>query len=142
MLTNQPESTAAPLDVRTDFGFYPETVTTLIGWPGYRNLPGKSGLTYLETTAENGHFEGSMLRWLWDRKIITHNPLYLSVFFLFGLLTGGLPSLFALLGLLAGNSTGLGLLLLGSPIPVLGLALLRNVWDSLTRPTEVSLLGD
>jgi hypothetical protein len=142
MIADPLEETEFLFDARTDFGFYPETTTTLLGWPGYRNLPGKSGLTYLETTAEEAHFEGSMLRWLWDRKIITHNPIYLGVFFIFGMLTGGLPSFFALLGLLAGNSTGLGLLLLGSPIPVLGLALLRNVWDSLTRPTEISLLGD
>lgn len=142
MIADPLEETEDLLDARTDFGFYPETATTLLGWPGYRNLPGKSGLTYLETVAEEGHFEGSMLRWLWYRKIITHNPIYLGVFFVFGILTGGLPFTFLLFGLLSGDSASLGVLILGSPLIALGLALLRNVWDSLARPTEVSLLGD
>ena len=142
MSADLPEETEILFDARTDFGFYPETATTLLGWPGYRNLPGKSGLTYLETTAEEAHFEGSMLRWLWDRKIITHNPIYLGVFFVFGMLMGGLPFSFILFGLLSGDSASSGVLILGSPLIALGLALLRNVWDSLTRPTEMSLLDD
>ena len=56
-----PASQSLP-DVRTDFGFYDQKARLLIGWPGYRTRPGKSGLAYVETVAEQAHFESQMLR--------------------------------------------------------------------------------
>lgn len=135
-----PETEFLP-DVRTDFPFFAETSQKLIGWPGYRTLPGKSGLAYLETVAEEAHFEGSMLRWLFTGKVITHNPVYLLAFFIFGMLTGGIPLLLIVFELLSGGSLA-SLPLFGMPVIAVGVALLANIWSSLTRPDEASLIGD
>jgi hypothetical protein len=143
MITYRSDETEFEYDVRADFGFFPETSRSLIGWPGYRTLPGKSGLAYLETVAEEAHVEGLILRWLLIGKVITRNPVYLFVFFIYGMLTGGLPILFIAYGLFLGaNPYGIAVLILGSPIIALGLGLLRNVWYSLTQPEQVSVLDD
>ncbi len=129
-------------DVREDPLFYDEQ-TKILGSPGYRNMAGKSGLGYIESAAEEARFEGQCLRWIFTGKFITHNPIYLSVFFFFGLLFGVLP-----LAVIVDNFFSTGTLQsLFFLIPVLpytagGLALLVNVWRSISNPHGFSITGD
>lgn len=63
----------------------------IIGWPGYRNAAGRSGLGYFETNAEWGHMQGLFIKWLVLGKFRTHNPFYLLGMTFIGLLYGGIP---------------------------------------------------
>ncbi len=60
------------------------------GMPGYRNRPGRSGLDYMETTAEAAHMEGMFYRRLFTFKLRTRNPFYLAMMGGGGLLVSGM----------------------------------------------------
>jgi hypothetical protein len=138
-----PESRYLP-DVRNDFGFYDEKTRILIGWPGYRTRQGKSGLAYAETVAEEAHFEGQMLRWLYFEKFRTHNPIYLLFLFILALLCTAPPLIIILLGFLEhgnGAASIFYLILFGLPI-WFGSALFKSIWLSLTQPEDISMTGD
>lgn len=102
----------------------------LIGWPGYRNARGRSGLGYVETQAEWAHMRGRIFQMMWTGKVITRNPI-----FLFGMLVVGaiysLPLILGLPDILNGSSLGFYVLFIMSPSCFFGLLILRNVFISL-----------
>jgi hypothetical protein len=58
----------------------------LLGWPGYRTRPGRSGLDPLDTRNEAAHMEGTFLRNLFTLRARTRNPFYLFFMFIFGVI--------------------------------------------------------
>ena len=58
----------------------------LRGWPGYRTRENKSGLDYIDSTAEAAHMEGVFYRNLFTLRLRTRKPFYLILMFLFGVL--------------------------------------------------------
>ena len=56
----------------------------LLGFPGYRQRDGRSGLDPIDNENELGHMEGSFARALFTLKLRTRNPLYLIGMFLLG----------------------------------------------------------
>jgi hypothetical protein len=131
-------------DVRNDFGFYDEKTRSLIGWPGYRTWPGKSGLAYVETVAEEAHFEGLMLRWLYFEKFRTHNPVYILFLFAVAFLYAILPLLLILMDFFVnGNNAASLFYLILSGLPILfGWALIKVIWFSIAQPGSPSMTGD
>ena len=113
------------LDSRTVF---------MLGLPGHRTAMGRSGLGYLATCAELAHMEGLMLRWLFTGKFRTHNPIYLFVMFMFGLVCGILPlgAIFFEI-IYSSNFEMIYVLIVGSPYLAIGCALFMNsilsFWD-------------
>jgi hypothetical protein len=74
----------------------------LLGWPGYRTRPGRSGWDPIETDNEAAHMEGTFIRNIFTLQARTRNPFYLFLMFVFGviplallvaLLIGGISSL-------------------------------------------------
>lgn len=129
-------------DVRDDFLFYPER-TRIIGSAGYRILPGKSGLGYIESVAEEARFEGQCVRWIFTGKFLTHNPIYLLMMAFCGLSMGAFPLLFVLMSILAsGRLLSLIVLLPIAPYVAAGIAILINVWRSINQPDGDSITGD
>jgi hypothetical protein len=118
---------------------------SLLGWPGYRAQPSKSGLGYLESAAEEAHMEGLFLRWLFTGKLRTRNPIYLLSLTVFGMLTGGIP---VILTLMAFASTrylfGLFSLIISAPYSLVGIAVLVNVFLSVFTftPNGKNITGD
>jgi len=103
----------------------------LIGWPGHRTRPGRTGYDPLEVDFEAAHMEGVILRQLLTGRFRTHNPIYLFMM----LFLGGLNCLALLLGsisLLTGNLYMLLVLFFYSPYWLAGLGLLVNVYLSLS----------
>ena len=99
----------------------------LIGWPGYRNRPGRSGYDPLERDFEYAHMQGVIFRKLITRKFRTRSPIYLVLMTCVGilyLLYGAVP--FTL-----GNGMGILTGLISSPYFVIGITLLINVYLSL-----------
>ncbi len=95
----------------------------LIGWPGYRTHPDKSGLGYIESVAEEGHLEGLCIRWLLTGKFKTRNPVYLVFISLTGVIFS-YPLFFLLMLLYQGGSQlGFSWIIFAPPI-VLGVLLL------------------
>lgn len=107
----------------------------LVGWPGYRNARGRSGLGYVETQAEWAHMQGRMFRMLITGKAITHNPIFLFGMFIVGLIYT-LPLILGLLELLNGNYPGMYVLFAMSPVWIFGLMIWGNVLFSLTNEDE------
>jgi hypothetical protein len=124
------------MDVRTDYGFYDMKERFLIGWPGYRIRIGKSGLTYIESVAEESHFEGLMLYWVFTGKFRTRNPLYLLFLFFIFSITAGLPLIF----IMWTSSDSFPILFI--PVVIFGLALFRVIWLSITQQEDSSMTGD
>lgn len=116
-----------------------EKAFLLPGWPGHRNRPGRSGYDPLETSFEEAHLEGVMIRLLFTGKLRTHNLLNLLVMGFLGMLLC-LPLVFIFGGI--GSSTSLLVIpvifVVASPYWVIGMALLINILFSLTsdRPVE------
>jgi hypothetical protein len=77
----------------------------LIGWPGYRNARGRSGLGYVETQAEWAHVRGRILHMLITKKVITRNPIFLFAMLVIGLMYS-LPLILGLPDFLAGGDAG------------------------------------
>ena len=72
------------------------------GWPGHRNRPGRIGLDYLDTSFEEAHMEGVMIRMLLMRRLRTHNLFYLAGMTLLGFLFC-LPLVFGGMSLIQGR---------------------------------------
>ena len=129
-------------DVREDFQFYDEWTKTM-GAPGYRNMLGKSGLGYIESVAEEARFEGQCVRWIFTGQFLTHNPIYLIVLFLWGMLFGVIPLLLIAASFIyTSNLFGAILLVPLAPYIAAGLAILLNVWRSISDPDGFSVTGD
>ncbi|MGB8981729.1 MAG: tetratricopeptide repeat protein, partial [Anaerolineales bacterium] len=99
----------------------------LIGWPGHRNRPGRSGYDPLETDFEHAHMQGVIFRRLITRTFRTQNPIYL----LFMACMGVLYSLYGLSPFALGNGYGVLIGIISSPYLIVGIALLINVYSSL-----------
>jgi hypothetical protein len=113
------------LDARTVF---------MLGLPGHRTSMGRSGLGYLATQTELAYMQGLMVRWLFTGKFRTHNPVYLFVMFMFGLLCGVVPLAAALFEIVRySNFEMIYVLVVGFPYIVVGCALVANsilsFWD-------------
>lgn len=104
----------------------------LIGWPGYRNAEGRSGLGYFETNAEWGHMRGRIFRMLITGKVITRNLIFLFGMFIVGMIYS-LPVILGIPEILVGNPWGWTALLTNLPACVFGMLLLGNVLVSLFR---------
>lgn len=112
-----------------------DKVKYLMGWPGYRNADGRSGLGYFETQSEWAHMQGTMIRMMIVGEVITRNPIFLLFMFIVGMIYS-LPLFFAVPDLLAGGSVGLYVLII-NPTWVVGLLIIRNVYLAIfSRPTE------
>ncbi|RJP48816.1 MAG: hypothetical protein C4583_13725 [Anaerolineaceae bacterium] len=97
----------------------------MIGWPGYRNADGRSGLGYFESNAEWGHMQGRILRMLITGKVITRNPIFLFGMFVIGMIYS-LPVILGLPDILAGGGSGWYVLIL-NPTWIVGLLILKNI---------------
>lgn len=120
-----------------------EKAFLLAGWPGHRTRRGRFGLDPLDTDFEQAHMEGLIIRWLWTRKFRTHNPFYLLVMILLGVL-GCMPLLFNGFILVSEGWISFSMMFLMSPYWLGGLALLTNVFLSFTstQPEESIQRGD
>jgi hypothetical protein len=127
-----------------DIADYDKNAKYLIGWPGYRTSKNKSGLGYLETQAELAHTQGVMIRQMLTGKFITHNPIFLFMMFVFGLITGIIPLVVLLTEIF--NSRDFKLLIYSTPIilpyMVVGIGLVINVGISILNPDAKSITGD
>jgi hypothetical protein len=77
-----PEIDISDLDAKTVF---------MLDLPGHRTAKGRSGLGYVASSTELAYMQGLMLRWLFTRKFLTHNPVYLLVMFVSGFMVGVVP---------------------------------------------------
>jgi hypothetical protein len=123
---------------------YDDNAKYLIGWPGYRTANHKSGLGYLETQTELAHMQGLMFRWMITGKFITHNPIYLFMMFVFGIVVGVIPlAMLAVEVFLSGNFL---IVFFAAPVifPYLlvGVALVINVGISIFNSRAKSITGD
>ncbi len=119
---------------------YDDNIKYLIGWPGYRTSNNKSGLGYIETQAEWGHMQGSMIRWMITGKFKTRNPFYLFFITLFELFSST-PIL--LLFLPEGRLALFRFPHIFLPATLIGILLLINVILSLLRCEKgESITGD
>lgn len=106
----------------------------LVGWPGYRNADGRSGLGYVETQAEWAHMQGLFFHWLITGKFKTRNPIYRILLTIYGILSASpIPLIFA-------GPDGLAALLRGitffGPFILVGVLVLVNMILSLFRCDE------
>jgi hypothetical protein len=115
--------------VLPDWCYMNETAYFLPGWPGHRTRWGRSGFDPLELDFEEAHMEGVMIRWMFTRKLLTRNPVYLILMAFLGLFLC-IP-LFSLPILLIDDLRTFFAVLLYSPCSVIGAALLLNVISSL-----------
>lgn len=106
----------------------------LIGWPGHRNRPGRSGYDPLDRDFEYAHMQGLIFRRLMTRTFRTRNPFYLVLMAYLGVCYSAYGVLAFTLGKWYGVFTGI----LSSPYLIVGIALLINVYLSLRleKPDE------
>jgi hypothetical protein len=114
----------------------------VIGWPGYRNAAGRSGLGYFETNAEWGHMQGLFIRWLALGKFRTHNPLYLLGMTFLGLIYGGIPLTLILYEAIFTGHWQILALIIVFPNIVAGILLLVNVLLSIMDWNGQTITGD
>lgn len=126
-----------------DITDYDDNAKLLVGWPGYRTSKDKSGLGYLETQAELARMQGLMLRWMFTGKFITHNPIYLLIMFIFGILVGVFPLAVLLEEILvSGDWTIFVAAIFILPYAAIGIALVINAGISVFTPNAKSITGD
>ena len=104
------------------------------GWPGHRNRPGRCGLDYLDTSFEEGHMEGVMIRLLLTRRFRTHNLFYLAGMTFLGFLYC-LPVVLGGMSLFQGDWYYIFPLFIYIPVSIVGVALLVNVFLSVVAET-------
>ena len=116
----------ADAEFREQYPYLTDKERFLIGWPGYRTRPEKSGLAPVETQAELAHIQGLMLHWLLTGRFRTRNPIYLAL-----MIYTGLGLSFPIFPIIMAFSTGeyrsLWSLAPWAPLPLVGLLLLFNV---------------
>lgn len=106
----------------------------LVGWPGYRNSNGRSGLGYVETQAEWAHMRGLFLRWLITGKFKTRSPIYRIFLIIYGSLSAS-PILLIFAGSEGRDALLRGITVFG-PAIVIGILMIINVILSLFGCTE------
>ncbi len=111
---------------KKEFPYLTDKERFLIGWPGYRTRPDKSGLAYMDTYAEMSHMQGRMLHWLLTGKFITHNPVYLFLMFFVGLIWSW-PLIPIIGAVFNGEYVILFVLIVGAPNFLVGVLLLVSV---------------
>jgi tetratricopeptide (TPR) repeat protein len=111
-----------------------EASFVLSGWPGHRNRPGRIGLDYLDTSFEEAHIEGVMVRLLLTRRFRTHNLFYLAGMTLLGFLFC-LPLGLGGISLLQGDWYSIIPFFIYTPAWIAGIALLVNVYLSVVAET-------
>jgi hypothetical protein len=97
----------------------------LIGWPGYRTRPEKSGLAPVESQAEYGHMGGLMAHWLLTGRFRTRNPVY-QFFMVFVGVWWSWPLLLFVTTLSSGEYEYIWLLVFMAPTLLAGVLLLVN----------------
>ncbi len=107
-----------------------EKAFLLIGWPGHRVRPRRSGYDKLDMDFELAHIQGVIIRALITRKFRTRNPLYFLLMVYVGLIFS-LPILGFLLEFLQGNWVLIFALIGYLPYLFIGVAILINVFLSL-----------
>ena len=106
----------------------------LIGWPGYRIRPGRSGYDPLEIDFEWAHIQGVIFRRLITRTFRMRNPIYLVLMACMGIVY----FLYGVSPFILGDWYGILVGIVSSPYLVVGIALLVNVYLSLRleKPAE------
>jgi len=117
-----------PIPVRL---YLDEKAFMLVGWPGFRTRPGRSGYDPLDTDFEAAHMAGVIIRLLLIRKFRTHNPLCLIMMTCIGFVTC-LPLLFLGTTIFRSFWGSILILFISSPYWIVGAALLINVYLSLS----------
>jgi tetratricopeptide (TPR) repeat protein len=102
----------------------------MVGWPGHRIRPGRSGYDPLDTSFEEAHTEGVIIRLLFTGKLRTQNPVYLFMMACLCILFC-LPLLFIGGTRLQDNLVSIFVLLCYSPVWIFGIALWVNMFSSL-----------
>jgi hypothetical protein len=131
--SNQPESDFVPPEaVEIDMG-------SVLGWPGYRNRFGRSGLDYIDTENEYAHMQGVCVHHLITFNIRTRNPFYLLVMVIASLILFGIPSIF-ILGGIGSADWGVYIALISSSLNYLfGLLIFINLILSLIRTRNIKV---
>ncbi|HEY9527548.1 MAG TPA: tetratricopeptide repeat protein [Anaerolineales bacterium] len=99
----------------------------LIGWPGHRTRPGRTGYDPLERDFEYAHLQGLIFRRLITRTFRTRNPIYIILMAFVGVVY----SLYGILAFTLGNWYGVLTGIISGPYLIIGVALLINVYLSL-----------
>jgi hypothetical protein len=106
----------------------PTEESSIIGRPGYRNRPGRSGLDPMDTYNEQGFIEGLLIRNLLTGRFLTRNPFVLVLMALLGIVCLT-PEILALV--YHPNDGGAISICYGPIMAAIGLGLLSNVIKSL-----------
>ncbi|MHC1782304.1 MAG: tetratricopeptide repeat protein [Anaerolineaceae bacterium] len=120
-----------------------EEAIMLRGFPGNRTRPGRFGTDQLDSSFEDAHVEGIIIRRLFTLRFRTKNPINLLVMSFMGLFFSAFLSIF-LAGFISGDLFILAIGILYLPVTSLGLAYLLNVFLSLEtiQSDEVGRDGD
>jgi hypothetical protein len=102
----------------------PTEESSIIGRPGYRNRPGRSGLDPMDRYNEQGFFEGLVVRNLLTGRVRTRNPFLLILMTLLGIICLT-PEILALV--YHPNDGGAVSICYGPIMAAIGLGLLANV---------------
>lgn len=120
-----------------------EEAYLLVGWAGYRNRQGRSGIDPLDTYFEFAHMQGVFSHSLMIGKYRTRNPIYLFLMAFAGIIF--CAPLLMLIGLVIPDLTIilniLSYIIESSPYWIIGVALWVNVISSLL-PVKPEKIGD
>lgn len=125
-----------------DIADYDHNAKYLLGWPGYRTSQNKSGLGYMETQAEMAHMQGLFIVWLVTGKFRTHNPIFLLGMLLFGLLCGGIPTVFMIYEVIANQNWDILKALLMNVPYIVSVLILINALLSIFNRKGQTITGD
>lgn len=133
------ENTPIDFDALPDDGEIPayfyldEKAFLLRGVPGHRILPGRSGYDPLDNDFEVAHIQGVWIRKAFTGKLRTREPLYLLMMAVYGILFASFLFVMPATVLLGSGYPNLGFTILIAPYSAMGIALLVNVFLSLTN---------
>jgi hypothetical protein len=128
-------------EFRKQYPYLTDKERFLIGWPGYRTRPEKSGLAYADTQAEWGHMQGVMIRYMLTGKFKTRNPVYLGLLSVYGLCAAS--PLLLLFGSQEARWSLLNNIFSLTPNILIGILILINVVLALIRCEDgESITGD
>lgn len=68
-------------DLRMEFN---DPGMMLPGWPGYRTRPGRSGFDPLDTSFEDAHMTGRIIKMIFTGRYYTDDPLFVTLLMFFG----------------------------------------------------------
>ena len=110
-------------------GYYYHDLSAYLirGYPGHRNLPGKSGYNPVDLYVEQGYMAGLLLKQLFTLKLPMDNIVYQMVCVLFGIILC-FPAVMGLYGMVSGQSgVGIAGIVAMSPMSAIGMFLIFNV---------------